>query len=117
VLELLHRGHELRALLLMLCLQLGGAEPDTEQLLTDAEAAASEGGEAIPRNSTVWAQLRYEVNASGSLVTVNRQPGTAAKPFDRDGARGIAALTAQVCATRVGMQNCMYYYLRYFCVT
>lgn len=32
----------------------------------------------------------------GNLISVTRAPGSAARPFDRDGARGVASLVGQV---------------------
>lgn len=44
----------------------------------------------------MWLQLRYEVDDDGNLISMSRSPGTAARPFDRDGARGVASLVGQV---------------------
>ncbi len=71
---------------------LGGPEGSAE----DAELALAEGSEPLPRNPSVWSNLKYELDAHGNLCSFSRQAGTATKPFDRDGARGVAALTAQV---------------------
>lgn len=77
-------------------MQLGGNEASSEELAADLEAAITEGGEPLPRNPSVWVQLKYELDDRGNLASFSHTPGSFLRPFDRDGARAIAALCAQV---------------------
>ena len=45
--------------------QLGGGEGATEEVQADQEAAIVYCGEVLPKSSSVWLSLRYEVRGTG----------------------------------------------------
>jgi len=75
---------------------IGGPDATAEELAADVEAAVADNCEPIPRNATAWSQLRFHLDDVGNLAIHNRGPSSHLRPFDRDGARAVAALCAQV---------------------
>lgn len=74
----------------------GGSGASAEDTKRDAEEAAAERQEPLPRDPTTWLNFTYTVDDQGSLVSFSRKPGSAVKPFDGDGARAVMALVKQV---------------------
>ncbi|GFH28309.1 flagellar associated protein, partial [Haematococcus lacustris] len=71
-----------------------------------AESALAEGSEPLPRHAGIWTQLHFTLDDKGNLAAHSRNPGSYLRPFDRDGARAVAALAAQV--ARLHRQRALY---------
>ncbi|CAD7696651.1 unnamed protein product, partial [Ostreobium quekettii] len=75
---------------------MGGENADPADVIMDVEAAEFDGQEPIPRSPSVWLQLKYEIDDEGNLTSFSKSKGSRVRPFDGDGARGVAALVQHV---------------------